>query len=335
MAKPIELNDKRIIISRTDSIGDVMLTFPICTWLKTQFTGLEIIFLGKGYTRPVVEAFKDVDQFIDWNDFLNVPKSEKIQSFRELNADAIVHVFPDKEIAALAKKARIPVRVGTSHRAYHLVTCTHRVGFTRKNSQLHEAQLNHELLRPFGLEKLPNWEELVATCSRFSAPQVALPIAFQNLQNAIILHPKSQGSAMEWPIEKYVELANALVQRGKHVVFTGTEAEGQLFRSFIPENANIVDTTGKLSLEQLIVLIQQSQALVACSTGPLHIAGFLGIQTLGLFSPRRPIHPGRWKALGKQVTILTNDEKCSNCAKRKTCDCITRISVERVLEIIA
>lgn len=334
MAKPIELNDKRIIISRTDSIGDVMLTLPICTWLKTHFTGLEIIFLGKGYTRPVVEAFSDVDRFIDWNDFLNVPKSEKIQSFRELNADAIIHVFPDKEIASLAKKARLPVRVGTSHRAYHLVTCTHRVGFTRKNSLLHEAQLNHELLRPFGLEKLPDWDELVTTCSKFSAPKVSLPETFQIAQNAVILHPKSQGSAVEWPLEKYMELANALVARGKQVVFTGTEEEGQLFRSALPENANIIDTSGKLSLEQLIVLIGQSQALVACSTGPLHLAGFLGIHGIGLFSPRRPIHPGRWKALGKNVSILTYDDKCPNCTKRKSCDCIARISVEKVLEKI-
>ena len=334
MAKPIELNNKRIIISRTDSIGDVMLTLPICTWLKSHFTGLEIIFLGKGYTRPVVEAYEDVDQFIDWNDFLNVPKSEKIQSFRALEADVIVHVFPDKEIAALAKKARLPIRVGTSHRPYHLVTCTHRVNFTRKNSQLHEAQLNHELLRPFGLESLPDWEELLATCSQFSAPKSELPTAFENLQNAVILHPKSQGSAVEWPLEKYMELATALVERGKQVVFTGTETEGQEFRALLPAYTNIVDTSGKLSLEQLIVLIGQSQALVACSTGPLHIAGFLGIHAIGLFSPRRPIHPGRWKALGKHVSIITHDDKCPNCIKGKSCDCITRISVEKVLEKI-
>src|SRR3989338_1498098 len=219
MAKPIELNNKRIIISRTDSIGDVMLTLPICTWLKSHFTGLEIIFLGKGYTRPVVEAYENVDQFMDWMIFLNVPKIEKIQLFRELEADVIVHVFPDKEIAALAKKARLPIRVGTSHRPYHLVTCTHRVNFTRKNSQLHEAQLNHELLRPFGLESLPDWEELLATCSQFSAPKSELPTAFENLQNAVILHPKSQGSAVEWPLEKSMELATALVERGKQVVF--------------------------------------------------------------------------------------------------------------------
>jgi ADP-heptose:LPS heptosyltransferase len=37
----------RIIISRTDSIGDVILTLPLCVWLKKQFPQTELIFLGQ------------------------------------------------------------------------------------------------------------------------------------------------------------------------------------------------------------------------------------------------------------------------------------------------
>ncbi len=334
MAKPIELHDKRIIVSRTDSIGDVMLTLPVCAWIREHFPTAEILFLGKGYTRSVVEAYDKVDRFIDWNDYLNVPKTEKIQSFRSLEADVIIHVFPDKEIAALAKKARIPIRVGTSHRAYHLVTCTHWLNFTRKNSNLHEAQLNHELLRPFGLTELPTMDDLLKTTIFFQAPKVALPEEFKQLKDAVILHPKSQGSAVEWPLENYLELAERLVKLKIPVTFTGTEEEGKSFREKLPEHPLITDTTGRLSLEQLIVLIAGSKALVACSTGPLHIAGFLGVTTIGLFSPRRPIHPGRWKALGPKVSILVNDEQCPKCAEKKPCDCITHISVDRVLEKI-
>lgn len=335
MAKPIELDGKRVIVSRTDSIGDVLLTLPVCAWLKQKYPEVTILFLGKGYTRSVVEAYDKVDTFIDWNEYLNVPKSEKIQSFRALHADAIIHIFPDKEIAALAKKARIPVRVGTSHRPYHLVTCTHWVNFTRKNSDLHEAELNHELLRPFGLTELPGLDEIVKTTSFFHAPSVALPAGFETLAGCVILHPKSQGSAREWPLEKYMELAATLAESGKKVVFTGTEGEGETFRASIPDHPNITDTSGQLSLEQLMVLISRASALVACSTGPLHIAGFLGVRAIGLFSPRRPIHPGRWKALGKDVRILVFDESCPKCAQRKPCDCITQIPVQSVLDKIA
>lgn len=331
MAKPINLDGKRIIISRTDSIGDVMLTFPICAWIKKNFKETEIIFLGKGYTRSVVEAYEHIDRFVDWNDYLNTPKTDKIQWFRALEADAIIHVFPDKEIAALAKKARIPVRVGTSHRAYHLVTCTHWVNFTRKNSELHEAQLNHELLRPFGLNEIPSLDEIVGETEAFKVPKVELPKEFADLNNFVILHPKSQGSAMEWPIDKYMSLANRLNEDKYKVVFTGTEKEGALFRKEIPSFA--IDSTGKLSLDELMVLISKAKALVACSTGPLHIAGYEGVKAVGLFSPRKPIHPGRWKALGKNVNILVKED-CPVCKQKGDCDCITQITVEDVLEKI-
>ena len=120
--KIIDLTNKRIIISRTDSIGDVLLTLPLCAWIKSTYPRATILFLGKGYTKSVVECYDKVDEFIDWKDFENQAKSERLEKFRSLNADAIIHVFPNKNIASLAKKSRIPTRVGTSHRSYHLLT---------------------------------------------------------------------------------------------------------------------------------------------------------------------------------------------------------------------
>ena len=328
----MDLNNKKIIISRTDSIGDVMLTLPICAWIKNKFPNAEIVFLGKGYTKAVVESFDSVDHFEDWNNYLNVPKTEKIQQFRALAADVIIHVFPDREIASLARKARIPMRIGTSHKAYHLLTCTHRVSFTRRKSGLHESQLNHELLRPLGLIEIPKLEELIETTSHFKIASVELPSAFSALKNYTILHPKSQGSAKEWPVGNYMNLATELAKQGKTVVFTGTEDEGKQFRNEIPKDKNILDSTGKLTLQQLMTLIKEANNIVACSTGPLHIAGYLGVNTVGLYSPKRPIHPGRWKALGKNVKIIVFDENCEPCANEKDCDCILEIEVERVLK---
>lgn len=328
----MNLEGKRVIISRTDSIGDVMLTLPMCAWLKEQYPTVEILFLGKGYTRAIVEAYSKVDQFIDWNEFINQPKTETAQNFRALNADAIIHVFPNKEIASLAKKVRIPMRVGTSHRSYHLLTCTHRLNFTRKKSDLHEAQLNFELLKPFGIIELPSLDEVIASTSFLSVPKVELPAEFSQLKDYTILHPKSQGSAKEWPLDNYIALTKELTSKGKKVVFTGTEDEGKKFRNEIPVGDNVIDTTGKLTLEQLMSLIYGASNLVACSTGPLHIAGFYGVNTIGLFSPKRPIHPGRWMAIGTKVTALVFDERCELCAKRKPCNCIEKISIAAVLE---
>jgi heptosyltransferase-3 len=337
--KNIDLTDKRIIISRTDSIGDVMLTLQLCAWIKNNFKGVYIIFLGSLYTKPVVDCYLSVDEFIDWKEIENLPSGQQIESIRNLKADVIVHIFPKKEIASLAKKAKIDARIGTSHRTFHFLTCSHRINFTRKKSLLHESQLNFELLRPFGLTEIPSLEELNQLTSNFIAPLDELPEFITkklntNKEKNIILHPKSQGSAVEWGLENYRSLSLKLEKLGYTIFFTGTEKEGDQYRSSIHFNDHIIDTSGKLTLNELIYFISICDSLVACSTGPLHIAGYLNCKTIGLFSPRKPIHPGRWRPLGSNVEILVNDENCEVCKKRKQCNCIEKISVERVLELI-
>lgn len=336
-----EINDwngKRIIISRTDSIGDVMLTLPICEWIKKNYPTSYIIFLGKKYTQPIINAYTAVDEICDWDELEGLPTVERLERFRALKVDVIIHVFPNKEIAALAKRIKIAHRIGTSHRSFHLLTCNYRVNFTRKNSNFHESQLNFELLKPLGLRELPSLSEINKSTSLFQPKQQQLPDLIEKFiakySNFVILHPKSQGSALEWPIEKYVALAEQLNEKGIAVAYTGTEKEGVLFRGHIVSNSLSIDTSGKMTLEQLMSFIAKAKGIVACSTGPLHIGGFLGIRTVGLFSNRRPIHPGRWHAIGKDTHNIVFDENCPTCAKKGKCNCIVNITPEQVLEVL-
>jgi len=303
---------------------------PLCVWLKKQFPQTELVFLGRIYTKDIIACFDVVDTFLNFDDFPSLPTSERIA---RLKADCIIHVFPNREIAALSKKAKIPMRIGTAHRIFHLLTCNYRLNFSRKQSLLHESQLNFELLKPLGFNETPSFDSLFQSMNHFNIPTVSLPTEFSgiDLSNTIILHPKSQGSAVEWPLEKYIELAQVLVQQKKTVIFTGTENEGKEFSAILPVHPQIIDSSGKLNLKQLILLISSCEALVACSTGPYHIAGISGIKAIGLFSPRKPIHPGRWRALGDKSAALVFDSSCSNCKKGKACSCVENISVQSVL----
>jgi ADP-heptose:LPS heptosyltransferase len=322
---------KRILISRTDSIGDVALTLPMCQALRNQFPEAEIIFIGKNYTRPVIACFSAIDDFWDIDELLNLPITSQLE---KLQADCIIHVFPNKKLAFLAKKARIPMRIGTSHRVFHLFTCNERPNFTRKKSSSHESQLNFHLLAPLGIHEIPSFEALQQPV-QFKALETELPSWLPlSKDEVVILHPKSKGSALEWPLDKYMDLATQLAESGKKVCFTGTEQEGIQFRHLIPVNERIIDSTGKLSLEQLIYFISQSNALVACSTGPYHIAGLSGIHAIGLFSMRRPIDPGRWRAIGPKAAFVVFDASCASCKKGTKCTCIENIPVTTLISLI-
>ena len=331
MSKTIDLNNKTVVISRTDSIGDVMLTLPICSWIKESFPSSKLIFLCRNYTLPIVECFPMVDEIHSYDELELLTVQGRVEAIRAWKADVFIHVFPHKEIAKIAKNAKVKHRIGTSHRSFHLLTCDIRLNFTRKKADEHEAQLNFELLKPFGLESLPSLHVVKQKMRRFQVrhkleePQNSL---LASNKKKILLHPKSQGSAVEWPIENYVSLALQLVELGHKVFFTGTEIEGKSFKEVIPKHEDIIDVTGRFTLREFIAFIDKVDGLVACSTGPLHIASALNKRAVGLYINKRPMHPGRWGALGENASNLFADTKEPNETD------ISLIEVGRVVEML-
>ncbi len=319
---------KRIIISRTDSIGDVILSLPMAGVLKQNFPDLTILFLGKNYTRAIVESSKHIDQFVDWDEIQKLDHSTQVDRFKALDADAIVHVFPVSEIAHLAKKAKIPLRIGTTGRLYHYFTCNKLVPISRKKSELHEAELNLKLLNPI-LKDVDIELDRIEKFYGFTEVD-PLPDQFQKLiskdKNNIILHPKSKGSAREWGLKNFGSLIEILPKDKFRIFITGTEEEGKLLKEEIFDKyPDVVDMTGKLTLKELVSFINASNGLIAASTGPLHIAAALGKVALGIYPPIRPMHPGRWAPIGPKASYVVENGECSKCRNENTCECMENI----------
>ena len=299
-------NPKKIVISRTDSIGDVALTLPLAGILKEKYPDSKIIFLGNTYTKPIIQCCNAVDEVWEWAEIQKIEDKAQIQWLMNQNVDVFIHVFPRRELARLAQRAKITHRIGTSHRMYHFLTCNHKPNFTRKNSDLHESQLNTKLLKPFGIEKDFTLNEL--TIYTNFKNKLELKKSFSSLLNInkrnLIFHCKSQGSALEWGVNNFIELAKRLNSDLYNVFFTGTEKESEFFRDKLPIQNNIIDLSGKMTLNELIAFISKVDLLLACSTGPLHISGLCNVKTIGLFTPMKPLHYGRWQPLGRHVKTI-------------------------------
>jgi heptosyltransferase-3 len=325
-----------IIISRTDSIGDVVLTLPMAGIIKQFIPQSKIIFLGRNYTKDVIALSEHVDEFISYDDILKLNLQEQIDTFKQLNATHIIHVFPVKDIAYLAKKAGIINRIGTTNRLWHWFTCNIRIKLSRKNSDLHEAQLNTKLLTPLGINKDFSLQELALYYGFTKVP--SLEKAYADLIDSskikIILHPKSKGSAREWGLDNFSKLISEINKTTHAIYISGTAQEGELVKDLIAKHPEVINLTGKLSLQQFIAFINQCDVLIAASTGPLHIAAALGKKAIGLFAPMRPIHPGRWKPIGAKAHYLVLSKDCSDCRKTMDCHCIREIKTSDVINVI-
>lgn len=322
-----------IILSRPDALGDAVVTMTTAGWIKEHAPSTRVVVVAKEYTRPVWSRCAHADRVITLEELERGGERTAVPELEAVGAEAIVHVFPHRPLARWAKAAGIPWRIGTSHRWWHWSTCNERVGFSRKRSDLHEAQLNIKLLAPFGVPMPSTIAELVPHIGYAApAPAAGVKALLRPGVRNIILHPLL-GSGVGWGLENFSALIHALDPARYHCLITGTAEEARRYRVHLPITADhVTDTGGTLGMEGLMQLVGACDAFVSASTGPLHLAAASGVRAIGLFSMRRPIFPARWAPIGRDAHALVHDPGCAPCARGAPCDCIQRISPRRVLE---
>jgi heptosyltransferase-3 len=323
---------KNILVSRVDNLGDVILTLPLGGMLKKIYPDAKITFLLKSYTAPVGKISLDFDNLMLWDEWENKTDSEIVEQLKSQSFDMVVHVYPVKRIAALCYKAKIPIRIATAHRLYNWKYCNKLSFFSRKSSDFHESQLNLKLIESLSKSVETTADDLKLILEHVTIDYASIHKNSMNLEGIIdknkfnlILHPKSFGSALEWPLELFRELVEKLDPNKYNVIVTGTKKEEvHLEMGFLnPLRDKVVSCVGTLSLEQLMALMLKADGIIAASTGPLHLGSILGLHTLGLFPSKRPMFPLRWLPIGPRTTFLLsrksgamNDIKVSAVLKK-------------------
>jgi len=322
-----QLIGKRLIISRTDNLSDVILTLPIAGYLKSLIPDIRITFIGKNDTIPVASRCTYFDSVLEREDVLKDPHLLAME-----RADTIIFVFPDKELARVAKMVRIKQRVSTAHRWFNWLYCNHLVDFSRLGSNLHESQLNFKLLKPFKLDLDISINELIPfygihVAEKDSSPQ--LPSGRFNL----VIHPKTKGDGREWGLENYYQLIQQLPEEKFKVFITGSNQEEAVIKRELPqllELSGLTNLMGKLKLSELISFFNQIDGLVTSDMEILHLSSALDKYAIGLFPPIKPLHPGRWGPIGRKSTYLVKDIDCDECKRNRNCKCLQSIEVIQV-----
>ncbi len=195
----------------------------------------KIIFLGRTYTKDVIEVCELVDEFINYDEIEKLSLAQQKSFFVQYNINYFVHVLPNKRIAQLAKAIKIKYRVGTTNRFYHWFTCNSLVKLSRKNSQLHESQLNLKLLSFLGTETYVDINQMASLYgfTKLKNLQFDTLKLLDSTKKKIILHPKSKGSAKEWGLENFSKLIH-LIPKDKYQIFvSGTKQDAAMMKDFL------------------------------------------------------------------------------------------------------
>jgi len=80
--------------------------------------------------------------------------------------------------------------------------------------------------------------------------------------------------------------------------------------------------------------IAAAAGLVACSTGPLHIAALMGKAAVGVYAPKPLISQQRWGAIGPACTNLQLPGPCETVCSNRDCACMRAITPDAVWQTL-
>lgn len=312
---------KRILIVRSDKIGDVLLTFPMVKVVHDTLPEAKVILAVRDYTRPLTDLYQEIDEVIEID-----PLSSPLhiaKKFRKAGVDIILIPAATFRLALAAYLAWIPLRVGTGYRWYSFLF-NKRINEHRKTAEFNEAEYNVQMLGSIGIR-----------AAQVPIPTLILQSTPANTTPYAVLHILTGGSAPLWPRKNYIELAKWLSQnKGYDIVLTG-EGKDSEFLFTVAEELKLavvsVHIQTNLTLIELARLLKNAALVVAGSTGPGHLAAALGTKTIGLFPLSKALSRARWGFRGKFVKNLEPlkppFDKCPMC---KGCTCIETITVNEV-----
>ncbi|HVS17929.1 MAG TPA: glycosyltransferase family 9 protein [Planctomycetota bacterium] len=327
-----------VLLSRTDALGDVTLALPMAGAIKRHLPGARVSFLGRTYTQPVIEACEHVDAFVDWTSVADADEETQAALLRELGASHVIHVNAYRAECRAAHRAGIPVRIAMARRMWGLIHSNRWLFFGRRRSPLHETQLNLMMLRALGIHDVPDLDGVAGLYGLTRAQPLAreLEARFDPGRIHVVLHPRSGGTAPEWGVPNFARLMRELDPERYQVFVTGSAREREQSAAHLPlDLPHVCDLMGRLDLHQLIALLGRADAAVASSTGPIHVAAALGTVAVGLYTARPSKNAARWGPVGLHRHWLVYDAQCATCLRGESCECCSRIPVERVLDVLA
>jgi len=356
----------RVLVHMPNWLGDVIMSTPLLNFLARAFAAVPAAArpeLHLGICRQWSALFANdprvrVSLILDRQGrHGGLPGIwRQAADLKQGRYDAIVLGPPSLRAGLTASLAGIPLRVGhaTDGRGVLLNRALPRGPRGSRHFSFEMLELGLALLESLRipaptlpteglpLSSLPGWAGL--------PPEMAGVTAEYPLW--VVAPGTTYGEAKTWPSDRlgeFVEMAGGDV--GARVVLLGDGATGDFVAAMrrasrlswtaeLSAPGQVVDLTGRTDLAQVVQVMKAASAFVGNDSGLMHLAGALGLPTVGVFGSSNPqwTHP-----LGERTAaVVAEGFSCRPCY-RKTCNqprfCLEDVTattvMNRVQELLA
>ncbi len=347
----MDWQNKRILIIKQSSLGDIVHTLPVVHALKRNNPGSTIGWIVQEAFAPLLECDPAVDMVYPIHiPSTSDPQANRFAYFQALTAtvktlnslhrqlkqapfDLLLDLHASFRSGLLGRTNPGGLRVGFRG-AGELNTWFQDQLITVPESVQHALDKNLLFCSHLACTVLPEDFHMCCSAEDVEAVRVFLRQREKTPGTTIIYaNPAARWQTKFWPAERWAELADRLSDRGTPVVFGGSGQDVPYISSItqLMKTRPLV-AAGHFSLPQSVALIQRSSLYVGLDSGPMHIAALSGIPVVALFGPTHPARVGPYGV--KHTIVRTADLDCLECRKRACdhLDCMKGISVPMVYD---
>ena len=128
----------------------------------------------------------------------------------------------------------------------------------------------------------------------------------------VAIAPGAKRSTNRWPLDRYVEVARALSQRGFSLLFLGGPDEKETCESLASQaGPRALNLAGRLSVLESCEALKRCAFVVCNDSGVQHMAAAVATPCVAIFSFWQL--RGKWRPYGQQHIVLQKDVPCHTC----------------------
>jgi lipopolysaccharide heptosyltransferase II len=331
---------ERILITRTDRLGDVVLSTPVIRFLRKKYPTAHIAMMVRPYTSDIVINNPDLNEVILYDKYheqRGLWKSIKFAlALRKKRFDVGIALHPTNRVHLMLFFAGVPIRIGYDKNLGKLLT--KRVLHAKQKGLMHEADYNFNLLKEAGFDVSGADHHPYMNTGDDEKKLVDVVLADQGVgRDVIVLHAGASCPSKRWSPERFAKVADSLAgDFGCDIVLVGG-SDAEKYNSLVAENMDmkVFDLTDMLRVGELAELLKRSKLLISNDSGPVHVATAVGTPVVCVFGRSDPgLSPKRWGPLGEKDIVLHKNVGCRECLAhncQKDFACLKAITADEVI----
>lgn len=278
-----------IVLSRTDRVGDLVLSTPAISSFRRSFPQAHITLVCSEYNRPAVEGNPDVDELIA----IGPPFEARAVGRAVSNCDLAVALAPrfaDFRIVA-ATKAR--QRIGYTYTRRYLARLASRLFLTDvaiSEADPHRCEVDSGCVVRHEVEQVLSLVELAG--GRTFSRDLVIPIRDEDRAKiahlpagAITVHLGHRWAATGSSIENVVEIFRELRRFGRPLVATYGD-DGESIAAAVRAAGVTDELAGSLPFGAWAAAFEKSALVVTVDTAATHVASAVRRPIVVLFEHR-------------------------------------------------